>query len=150
MRYKLVDKIDILDDASEKEHEFKLGGVKEELRQKQNFFFPDGTRVSDRGRLHWEGFAQYKIKNLKPELDVLAIRRIDYAYGGLKTEIEIDGEKIGVWEITGNDRKYRWRNMPYIMSGKFIKKEEVAVKQIAISAERDVNMFGYWFYQVVV
>lgn len=150
IRYKQVDSIDILDDKSEKEHEFKLGGVKEELRQNQNFFFPDGTRMTDRGRLHWEGFAQYKIKNLKPELDVLAIRRIDYAYGGLKTEIEVDGEKVGVWEITGNDRKYRWRNMPYIINGKFIKKEEITVKQTAISAERDVNMFGYWFYQAVV
>ncbi len=150
IRYKLVDKIDILDDKSEKEHEFKLGGVKEELRQNQNFFFPDGTRMSDRGRLHWEGFAQFKMKNLKPELDVLVIRRIDYAYGGLKTEIEVEGEKVGVWEITGNDRKYRWRNMPYIINGKFITREEVTVKQTAISAERDVNMFGYWFYQAVV
>jgi hypothetical protein len=150
VRYKLVDWIDILNDQSEKDHEFKLGGVKEELRQKQNFFFPDGTRMSDRGRLHWEGFAQFKIKNLKPELDILMIRRIDYAYGGLKTDIEVDGEKVGVWEISGNDRKYRWRNMPYIINGKFITKEEVVVKQTAISAERDVNMFGYWFYQAIV
>jgi len=150
IRYKLVDSIDILNDKSEKEHEFKLGGVKEELRQNQNFFFPDGARLSDRGRLHWEGFAQFKIKNLKPELDVLVIRRIDYAYGGLKTDIDVDGTKVGVWEITGNDRKYRWRNMPYLINGKFITKDEILVKQTAISAERDVNMFGYWFYQVVV
>jgi len=147
--YKLVDSINILDDASEKEHEFKLGGVKEDLRQNQNFFFPNGERIADRGRLHWEGYAQFKMKNLKPGRDVLVIRRIDYAYGGLKTEIEVDGEKVGVWEITGNDRKYRWRNMPYIINGRFIGKEEVLVKQTAISAERDVNMFGYWFYQAV-
>jgi hypothetical protein len=147
--YKLADTINILDDASEKEHEFKLGGVKEDLRQNQNFFFPDGTRLADRGRLHWEGYAQFKIKKLQPGRDVLVIRRIDYAYGGLKTEIEVDSEKVGVWEITGNDRKYRWRNMPYIINGRFLGKEEVVVKQTAISAERDVNMFGYWFYQAV-
>lgn len=146
-QFTLVDTIDILNDQSEKDHEFKLAGVKDEWRTNQEFSYPDGAKVQDRGRAHLDGYAEYKIKGLTPQRDVLLIRRIDYIYGEIKTEMFVDGTRVGTWEITGNDRKNRWRNWPYLIPGGFFNKEAALVKQQAVAADRDVNMFGYWIYQ---
>ena len=45
------------------------------------------------------------------------------------------------------DRVFRWRNWPYVVSGEVVTKSTVTVKQIAVTAGRDINMFRYWFYQ---
>ena len=47
----------------------------------------------------------------------------------------------------GTDRVNRWRNWPYTIPGDVINKSTVTIKQSAITAGRDINMFRYWFYQ---
>ena len=41
----------------------------------------------------------------------------------------------------------RWRNWPHIIPAEFVVRAEPNVKQIAVTAGRDINMFRYWFYQ---
>jgi hypothetical protein len=147
--YHLVDSLDVVNAESEKAHGFQIGGAKDEWRSRQEFMFPDGVKVGDTGRAHVDGFAQFTINGLKPSKDVLVIRRIDYVLGGLKTEMQVDGKPVGTWEIAGNDKKFRWRNMPWMLPGSAVAGDKVTVKQVALSADRDVNMFRYWFYQAV-
>jgi hypothetical protein len=150
VRYKLVDTIEIMNDNSEKDHEFKFGGVQRELKQNVKASFPSGKSLVLRGRRLWGGFSQFKIKNLEPERDVLLIRRIDFQYGNIKTDVEVEGTKVGTSEITGNDRKFRWRNWPFIINGKFITKVDADVKLIALSAEREETLYGFFFYQAML
>ena len=147
--YHLVDSLDVVNAESEKAHGFQVGGAKDEWRSRQEFTYPDGVKVGDTGRAHVDGFAQFTINGLKANKDVLVIRRIDYVLGGLKTEMQVDGKPVGTWEISGNDKKFRWRNMPWTLPGSSVAGDKVTVKQVALSADRDVNMFRYWFYQAV-
>jgi hypothetical protein len=72
---------------------------------------------------------------------------MDYVYGDYSLEFEVDGKKAGVCECPGTDRIHRWRNWPFIIGDEFIVRNEPTVKQIAVTAGRDINMFRYWFYQ---
>jgi hypothetical protein len=147
--YHLADTLDVVKPESEKAHNFQIGGAKDEWRSRQEFMYPDGVKVQDAGRAHVDGFAQYTIGKLKPGKDVLVIRRMDYVQSDIRTEMQVDGKAVGTWEITGGDRKFRWRNMPWILPGSAVAGESVTVKQIAKSADRDINMFHFWFYQAV-
>ncbi len=145
----LVDEIDILNRESEKDHEFGIYDARDSYRTSQKLKYPDGTVVEDRGIAHEGGYAQWKIKNLTPGADLAIIRRMDYVYGEYEADLYIDGKKIGRTTCPGEDRKYRWRNWPWVVPGEFITKDEVMVKQVNVSADRDINMFHLWFYQAL-
>ena len=147
--YHLVDTLDVVKPESEKAHNFQIGGAKDEWRSRQEFMYPDGVKVQDAGRAHVDGFAQYTIGKVKPGKDILVVRRMDYVQSDIKTEMQVDGKAVGTWEISGGDRKFRWRNMPWILPGSVVTGESVTVKQVAKSADRDINMFHFWFYQAV-
>ena len=68
-------------------------------------------------------------------------------YGDYSLEFEVDGKKAGVCECPGTDRINRWRNWPFIIPAEHVVRAEPNVKQIAVTAGRDINMFRYWFYQ---
>ena len=59
----------------------------------------------------------------------------------------MDGKKAGTCECPGTDRFHRWRNWPHILPAEFIVRAEPQIKQVAITAGRDINMFRFWFYQ---
>lgn len=82
-----------------------------------------------------------------PGKRLLIVRRMDYVYGDYSLEFEVDGKKAGVCECPGTDRINRWRNWPHIVPAEFVVRAEPNVKQIAVTAGRDINMFRYWFYQ---
>ncbi|MBM4319160.1 MAG: hypothetical protein FJ125_04180 [Deltaproteobacteria bacterium] len=144
-----VDEIDILDRKSEEEHEFAIREARDSYRTSQKLKYPDGVVVEDRGIAHEGGYAEWKIKNLTPGADLAIIRRMDYVYGEYEADLYIDGKKIGRTTCPGEDRKYRWRNWPWVVPGEFITAETIMVKQVNITADRDINMFHLYFYQAI-
>ena len=144
-----VDEVVILDRKSEEAHTFAIHEARDSYRTSQKLKYPDGEVVEDRGIAHEGGFAQWNIKNLTPGADLAIIRRMDYVYGEYEADLYIDGVKIGRTTCPGEDRKYRWRNWPWVVPGEFITKEEITVKQISVTADRDINMFHLWFYQAI-
>jgi hypothetical protein len=53
----------------------------------------------------------------------------------------------GVVSCTGTDRVNRWRNWTFVIPAEAVKGATITVKQNALTAGRDVNMFHLWFYQ---
>ena len=103
--------------------------------------------IEDVGRAHVGGHVTYKVKGVTPGKRLLVVRRMDYVYGDYSLEFEVDGKKAGVCECPGTDRINRWRNWPFIIPAEHVVRAEPNVKQIAVTAGRDINMFRYWFYQ---
>ncbi len=145
--YDLVDQIAIGDRGSELDHGFAIEGAKQDWTTNQAFTYPDGVKVSARGKAHVGGLSKWMIKNLKPGKDVVIAKRIDFVRGEIMTRMELDGTNVGEWRIDGSDRKHRWRNWLFKASGEAVKRDAVECKQVAVEAERDINMFGLWFYQ---
>lgn len=147
--YELVDQIDVGNRQSELEHAFAIEGAKEDWVANQALTYPDGVKVSTKGRAHVGGTSRWTIKNLRPGKDVLLAKRIDFVRGDLVARILIDGQTVGDWEIRGSDRKHRWRNWLFPVPGATIGREAVECRQVAVEADRDINMYGLWFYQAV-
>ena len=143
----LVDSIDVMDKASEEAHGLAIHDAKDAYRSRQKLKYPDGTVVEDVGRAHVGGYSTYNVKNLTAGRELAIIRRVDYVYGDYELEFFVDGKSAGVCSCAGTDRVHRWRNWPYVIPGELIGKATVQVKQVATTAERDINMFRYWFYQ---
>ena len=76
-------------------------------------------------------------------------KRIDFVRGDIVTRIEIDGKAVGDWSIEGSDRRHRWRNWLFKVPGDAVGKDAVECRQVAVAADRDINMFGLWFYQAM-
>jgi hypothetical protein len=145
--YELVDFVNIGDRASELAHGFGIEGAKQDWAQRQSFAYPDGTKVEAKGKAHVGGTSKWTMKNLQPGKDVVLAKRIDFARGEIVTRMEIDGQNVGEWKIDGSDKRNRWRNWLFRVPGSSIKKDSAECKQVAVEAERDINMFGLWFYQ---
>ncbi|MBL4846156.1 MAG: hypothetical protein JKY65_11565 [Planctomycetes bacterium] len=145
--YSLVDRIDVGERKSESAHKFQIVGAKQDWKANQSFTYPDGVKASARGRSHVGGSSQWEIQNLVEGREVVIAKRIDFVRGDIKTRIEIDGTAVGDWTIEGNDRKHRWRNWLFRVPGDSIARAIVECKQVAVEADRDINMFGLWFYQ---
>ena len=147
--YELVDQIELGNRQSELDHGFAIEGAKEDWVANQSLTYPDGVKVSVKGRAHVGGTSRWTIKRLQAGKDVILAKRIDFVRGDLVARIEIDGKAIGDWTIRGSDRKHRWRNWLFPVPGSAIGKEAVECRQVAVEADRDINMYGLWFYQAV-
>lgn len=146
--WKLVDLIDVLDKASEEDHKFQIKGAKDTYRTRQKLRYPDGTLIEDSGIAHEGGHTEFVLKNLTPHQDVVLIRRMDYVHGDYQAEIHVNGERLPrLLECRGEDKRNRWRNWPYTIPAQYINTNTITVKQVMLTADRDINMFKYWVYQ---
>ncbi|MSP60328.1 MAG: hypothetical protein EXR72_08300 [Myxococcales bacterium] len=143
----MIDKINVMDKDSEEAHELQVIDAKDSYRSRQKLKYPDGTLLEDVGRAHVGGYATFKVKNVTAGKELAVVRRIDYVYGDYELEFFVDGKSAGVSDNKGTDRVNRWRNWPYVISADNITKSTVTIKQTAVTAGRDINMFRYWFYQ---
>ncbi len=144
----LVDTIDVLDPESESAHGFVIREAKDTYRTRQKLRYPDGTVIEDRGIAHEGGYCEFKVTNVTPHHDLVLIRRMDYVHGEYQAELHIDGVRLDrILNCDGEDRKHRWRNWPYIVPAQYINSETINIKQVMLTADRDINMFRYWFYQ---
>lgn len=144
----LVDMLDLLEPDSEEAHSFVIKEAHDTYRTRQRLRYPDGVVVEDTGIAHEGGFSLFQVKNLTPHQDLIMIRRMDYVHGDYEAEVHVNGQRLDrVLSCTGADRKYRWRNWPYVIPAQHISTNSITVKQVMLTADRDINMFRYWFYQ---
>lgn len=140
-----VDRIDMLDEHSEKVHEFTFGSTLDLYRRRDALKYPDGVKVQDLGRAHTGGFATFLVRRLRPGRPLLILRRMDYVFECV-LEYEVNGVAAGTCVQAGTDRVHRWRNWPFLVPGELITETEVTIKQRAVQG-KDISMFRFWFYQ---
>ena len=143
----MIDKINVMDKESEEAHSLQVIDAKDSYRSRQKLKYPDGTVLEDVGRAHVGGYCTFQVKNVTAGKELAVVRRIDYVYGDYELEFFVDGKSAGISDNKGTDRVFRWRNWPYVVPAEFITKSTISVKQVAVTAGRDINMFRYWFYQ---
>lgn len=147
MTWIMVDEIDILDKESEEKHEFQIKDAKDSYRSRQKLKYPDGTVVESTGRAHVGGYATYKVNNLSAGRPLVILRRMDYVYGDYEIEYAVNGQSVATVSCTGTDRVHRWRNWPAMIDAEHVTDSTITIKQTAVTAGRDVNMFHIWVYQ---
>lgn len=144
----LVDMLDVRNEESEASHEFRIKEAKDTYRSRQKLRYPDGTVVEDQGIAHEGGYSEFKVVNVTPHQDLVCIRRMDYVRADYQAEIHVNGARMDrIMDCSGSDRKFRWRNWPYVVPAQHISSTVINIKQVMLTADRDINMFRYWFYQ---
>jgi len=144
-----IDGINILDKRSEDEHKFQIMDASDSWRTRQRLRYPDGTVVEDAGIAHERGYATWVIKNLTPRRPIAIIRRTDFVRGDYEIEYLVNDRRVGSLQCKGSDKKYRWRNWPFVIGEEHVTSDTLTIKQVATTADRDINMFQLWFYQAL-
>jgi hypothetical protein len=145
--FKLIDMIDLINAKSEKAHSFAIEQARDQYRTRQKLKYPDGVTIEDVGIAYEGGYAEWEITGCTPKKDVIMVSRMDYVHGNYETEMYVNGKKVGNSVCPGNDRRFRWRNWPFVIPGEYVTEPNLKIKQVPITAGRDVNMFKMWFYQ---
>ncbi len=145
----MIDHIDILDKQNEEEHAFTIREARDQYRTRQRLRYPDGTTVADSGIAHEGGYAEFEIHNVTPNVDLAIIRRMDYVRADYECEIYCEGNLVGIIPCPGDDRRFRWRNWPFMIPARFVTKDRLRIRQVIMTAERDINFFHLWFYQAL-
>lgn len=147
LRLRRVDVLEVVDDASVRAHRFVIEGHKDTWRSRQSFSYPDRVEVSDAGVAFVGGQARFRVNGLAPGRDLILIKRYDALFGEQSCDVFANGERVGAWKVSDSDRRHRWRNHHFLVPGAFISGDSVEIVKKAVSAERDVNVFRFWFYQ---
>ncbi len=143
----LIDQLDILSKESEEQHAFTIREARDQYRTRQRLRYPDGTTVADSGIAHEGGYSEWEIHNVTPNVDLVIIRRMDYVRADYECEIYCEGNLVGIIPCPGDDRRFRWRNWPFMIPARFVTKDRLRIRQVIMTAERDINFFHLWFYQ---
>jgi hypothetical protein len=148
VKYTMVDRFDVGDQGSEKEHGFAISGASKENRARGTFRYPDGNRVADVGAYHTGGESSWTVKGLKPGRSLVMVKRFDFAVGNIQTEIQVNDESVGRWDVSGNDTRNRWRNAHFTIDASKIAADTIKITQKLVDTNRgDINMYRFWFYQ---
>jgi len=145
----MVDELDILNKEEEDSHAFTIREARDQYRTRQRLRYPDGTTVADSGIAHEGGYSEFEIHNVTPNVDLVLIRRMDYVRADYECEIYCEGNLVGIVPCPGADRRFRWRNWPFRIPAKYITKDRLRIRQVIMTAERDINFFHLWFYQAL-
>ncbi|OIP35956.1 MAG: hypothetical protein AUK47_15815 [Deltaproteobacteria bacterium CG2_30_63_29] len=147
LEWHLIDTLDMTNEADEKKFNFKIQKALDAWKTRQKLLYPDGTMVDDTGVAHEGGYSEYEIRGVVPDTHLAIIRMMDYARADYELEFIVNDQFAGVSQCIGHDRRCRWRNWPMVIPAWFVNDDVLRIKQIMTTAERDVNMFRYWFYQ---
>ncbi len=143
----MVDQIEVLNKDSEDKHSLQIKDAKDSYRSRQKLKYPDGTTIEATGRAHVGGYTEYKIMNLTPGRPAVILRRMDYVYGDYELEYFVNGKSAGIIACSGTDRIHRWRNWPFLLAAEHVTDGTLTIRQAAVTAGRDVNLFHIWVYQ---
>lgn len=149
MEWLLMGELNITDEASEKKYKFRICDARDIWKNRQRLSFPDGTLIEDTGVAQEGGYCEFDIPNVIPDTHLAVIRMMDYARGDYELLISVNGQNAGISRCDGYDRQARWRNWPFVIPSYFVNNTTLRVRQSCVTADRDINMFRYWFYQPV-
>lgn len=145
----LIDTIDVLNKDSEQAHMFQILEARDSWRARQRIRYPDGVTVEDVGIAHEGGYTSFEIHNVTPNRPIMLLRRMDYARGDFEIEYSANDVRVGISQCPGSDKRFRWRNWPFLIPAEFVTSEVLKITQKALTAARDINMYRFWFYQAL-
>lgn len=143
----LMGELNITDEASERKYKFRICDARDIWKNRQRLYFPDGALIEDTGVAHEGGFSEFEIPGVIPDTHLVVIRMMDYARGDYELLFNVNGQNAGISRCDGFDRRARWRNWPFVIPPHFVNNNVLHIRQTLLTADRDVNMFRYWFYQ---
>lgn len=141
--------LNITDPSSEKKYQFRISDARDAWTNRQRLYFPDGVLIEEKGVAHEGGFSEIVVSGVIPDTHLAIIRMMDYARGDFELKISVNGRDVGISQCEGFDRRARWRNWPFVIPAYFVNDTVLRIKQTPLTADRDVNMFYYWFYQPI-
>ena len=142
----LIDTIDVLNKDSEQAHLFQIIDARDSWRARQRIRYPDGVTVEDVGIAHEGGYTSFEIHNVTPNRPIMLLRRMDYARGDFEIEYSANEVRVGISQCPGSDKRFRWRNWPFLIPAEFVTSEVLKITQKAVTAARDINMDRFWLY----
>ena len=147
--WKRIGELNITDEASEKYYKFRICDSRDAWKNRQRLYFPDGSLVEDTGVAHEGGYSEFEIPNVIPDTHIAIIRMMDYARGDFEIMFNVNGRDAGISRCDGYDRRARWRNWPFVVPSYYVNDTTLKIRQTCLTADRDVNMFRFWFYQPI-
>lgn len=147
LEWLLMGELNITEEASERRYKFRICESRDIWKNRQRLYFPDGALIEDTGVAHEGGYSEFEIPGVIPDTHLCIIRMMDYARGDYELLINANGQDVGVSRCDGYDRRARWRNWPFVIPSYFVNDSVIKIRQTCLTADRDINMFRYWFYQ---
>ena len=142
----LIDTIDILNKDSEQAHAFQIIEPRDSWRARQRIRYPDGVTVEDVGIAHEGGYTAFEILHVTPNRPIMLLRRMDYARGDFEIEYSANDVRVGLSQCAGSDKRFRWRNWPFLIPAEFVTTETLRITPKLLPAARATNTCRFWAY----
>lgn len=149
MEWLKIGELNVTEEASEKYYKFRICESRDAWKTRQRLYFPDGSLVEDTGVAQEGGYSEFIIPRVIPDQHLAVIRMMDYARGDFEMMFNVNGRDAGISRCDGYDRRARWRNWPFVIPSYYVNDVSLKIRQTCLTADRDINMFRFWFYQPI-
>lgn len=103
-----------------------------------------GTRVVDSGR-HFKGEERFTIETAPfGDADILLRKRINYSVPDQLVKVYCNGQFVGQWMAYKRDRRYRWREIAFVIPQRFFAGQSKAELKFTAFGESEATSYAYW------
>ena len=145
-----IGELDTNEREREVHHKFRICESRDAWKNRQRLYFP--MVPSSRTRVRRPRRRILRIPFCHTSSRISTSRRhtkMDYARGDLEMMFNVNGRDAGILRCDGYDRRARWRNWPFVIPSYYVNDVSLKIRQTCLTADRDVNMFRFWFYQPI-
>jgi hypothetical protein len=136
--------LDVGDEADEKRAGYACEGGKLVGPIDSHYHTEYGRHVIDTGR-HFSGSESFRVDVSNYNgADMLLRKRINYAVPDQLVRVLVDGEFVGQWFAFKRDRRFRWRDIDFIIPAKYLAGKSTVTLTFEPLAGRQATSYYYW------
>jgi hypothetical protein len=136
----LTDRVDVGNEASERDHAYAIEG--QTFAGRHKFEWKDDTFVED-GRAT-KSFESFRVK-VRPGSDHVLVKAFDTLSKNQKVRVLVDGKPLTEWALPGGDARYGEAQLK--IPARFVGEQEaVSLRFEYLAGSIDFNTFGVWVY----
>ena len=136
--------LDVGDEADEKAAQYAATDARLAGPLDSNYYNDYGRHVVDSGR-HFRGEEKFVVDvSAYGKADMIIRKRIDYLLPNQRVKVFCNDKEVGQWFAYKRDRRFRWRNIDFIVPNGFFAGQKTAALRFAAQDGLEATSYAYW------
>ena len=103
-----------------------------------------GRHIVDSGR-HYQGEESFNVDvSGYGKADLILRKRINYSLTNQRVKVSCNGKFVGQWFAFKRDRRFKWRDIEYVIPNEFIAGEKTVELRFEAQGQTEATSYAFW------
>ena len=149
VNFTLTDEINLGDNTSETNHNYKVTGISSKQESVvYEFEGNNDTKSITETGYHIDGTSKFTV-SIEANKPLIIKRMFDYSISDQNADVFVDDVYVGKWFTNGNNTDKQWREEFFSIPSEFTQnKNQITLKFVTPTGEYKWSEFHYWIYSI--